>query len=160
KKVKKGVQSCHLLIESARALPQPFHLVLSGKNGVAIRALTQDASSSHFHKWWAKQQGDVELREFLGGQLAQGPVAGVSTAIDMQMRAPLPARQIARSATHPAGEIDLALALDGGLLVGGWTHDPSSLLAGIEHVTEDARILPLKPNFYKFAGKTDEREDG
>ena len=158
---KKGWQSCHLLVESARALPQSFHLVFSGKNGIAVRKLSDNNGQPvDFQKWWAKRQGDMELREFLVRQLAQIPGAGVATAIDMQMRTPLAARQIAKSATHPAAEIDLALALDGGLLVGGWSHDPAAMLPKIEYLSEDGSALPLQPNFYKFPGKTGEREDG
>ncbi len=158
---KKGWQSCHLLVESARPLPQSFHLVLSGKNGVAVRKLSDnDGQPVEFQKWWGKRQGDVELREFLVRQLAQVPGAGVATAIDMQMRIPLATRQIAKSPTHPAAEIDLALALDGGLLVGGWSHDPAAMLAKIEYLSENGTALPLQPNFYKFPGKTGEREDG
>lgn len=158
---KKGWQSCHLLVESARALPQSFHLVFSGKNGIAVRKLSDNNGQPvDFQKWWAKRQGDMELREFLVRQLAQIPGAGVATAIDMQMRTPLAARQIAKSATHPAAEIDLALALDGGLLVGGWSHDPAAMLPKIEYLSEDGSALPLEPNFYKFPGKTGEREDG
>ncbi|MEK1888347.1 MAG: glycosyltransferase family 2 protein [Phyllobacterium sp.] len=160
-RVRKGWQSCHLLVESTKPLPQSFHIILTGKNGLAIRELTDRAAApDEFQKWWSKHQTHPELREFLVRQLAQIPTTGIATAIDMQMRAPLTARQIAKSMTHPAAEIDLALALNGGLLVGGWTHDPSSMLAGIEHLTEEGRILPLKPNFYKFPGKTEQREDG
>ncbi|NTS33467.1 glycosyltransferase [Phyllobacterium sp. BT25] len=160
-RVRKGWQPCHLLVESAKTLPQSFHIILTGKNGVAIRELTdREAAPGDFQKWWSKNQAHPELREFLVRQLAQIPAAGIATAIDMQMRMPLTAKQIAKSQTHPAAEIDLALALNGGLLVGGWTHDPSSMLAGIEYLTEEGRILPLKPNFYKFAGKTEAREDG
>lgn len=158
---KKGWQSCHLLIESARPLPQSFHLVLSGKNGVAIRKLADsDSQRADFEKWWGKRQGDVELREFLVRQLALVAGAGVATAIDLQTRAPLPVRQIAKSATYPAAEIDLALALDGGLLVGGWTHDPAAMLFKIEYLAENGSALPLQPNFYKFPGKTEVREGG
>ena len=160
-RTQKGLQSCHVLIESPKALPQSFHLIFAGKNGVAIRELTPgEVSPAAFQKWFAKQQGNPEIREFLVRQLAQIPHTGAAMAIDMQMRVPLTARQIGKSATHPAAEIDLALALSGGLLVGGWSHDPANMLAGIEYLTEDGRILPLKPNCYKFPGKTDEREDG
>lgn len=158
---KKAWQSCHLLVESVRPLPPSFHLVLSGKNGIAVRKLADsDGQPIEFQRWWAQRQGDAELREFLVRQLAQVPGAGPATAIDMQMRSPLAARQIAKSSAHPAAEIDLALALDGGLLVGGWTHDPSSMLSGIEYLSENGSALPLQPNFYKFPGKTGEREDG
>lgn len=158
--VKKGLQQCHLLVESARALPQSFRLVISGKNGVAVRKLADNASASDFQKWWGKKQADASLRAFLVRHTAKVPGAGIATAIDMQIRAPLPARQIGKSVTQPSGEIDLALALDGGLLVGGWTNDPSGMLAGIEYVTEDGTALPLKPNFYSFPGKTGKGEDG
>ncbi|MGO4451699.1 glycosyltransferase family 2 protein [Phyllobacterium sp. TAF24] len=159
--IKRGGQSCHLLVESARSLPQSFHLVLCGKNGVAVRKLADgDSQQADFEKWWAKRHGDMDLREFLIRELAQVTGAGLATAIDMQTRAPLTVRQIAKSATHPAAEIDLALALDGGLLVGGWTHDPAAMLSRIEYLSENGSVLPLQPNFYKFPGKTGEREDG
>lgn len=157
---KKGLQQCHLLVESARALPQSFRFVISGKNGIAVRKLADSAGDIDFQKWWAKRQTNMELRAFLIRCLAQVAGVGVATAIDMQMRAPLPARQIAKSATQPAGEIDLALALEGGLLVGGWTNDPSGMLSRIEYIAEDGSALPLQPNFYQFPGKTGKSEDG
>ncbi|MEP7457553.1 glycosyltransferase family 2 protein [Phyllobacterium sp. SB3] len=157
---KKGLQQCHLLVESTRALPQSFRLVISGKNGVAVRKLSDNTSTGDFQKWWGKRQGDAGLRAFLVRHLAKVPGAGNATAIDMQIRAPLSARQIAKSPTQPSGEIDLALALDGGLLVGGWTNDPSGMLTRIEYVTEDGTALPLEPNFYSFPGKTGKNEDG
>jgi GT2 family glycosyltransferase len=157
---KKGLQQCHLLVESARPLPQSFRLVISGKHGVAVRKLSENSDAANFQKWWGKRQGDAGLRAFLVRHLAKIAGAGIATAIDMQIRAPLPARQISKSPVQPSGEIDLALALDGGLLVGGWTNDPSGMLAGIEYVAEDGTALPLEPNFYSFPGKTGKSEDG
>nr|WP_271898981.1 glycosyltransferase family 2 protein [Phyllobacterium sp. IY22] len=157
---KNGWQSCHLLVESAQALPQSLHFVFTGKNGIAVRKLSDSDGQLDFSKWWPKRQNDMELREFLVRQLALIPGPGVAIAVDMQMRAPLPARQIAKSGTQPAAEIDLAIALDGGLLVGGWTHDPAAMLSRIEYISGDGSALPLQPNFYKFPGKTGERADG
>ncbi|EJN02783.1 glycosyltransferase family 2 protein [Phyllobacterium sp. YR531] len=157
---KKGLQQCHLLVESARALPKSFRFVFSGKNGIAVRKLAESNGETEFQKWWSKRQGDASMRAFLVRNLAKIPGVGVATAIDMQIRAPLPARQIAKSPTQPSGEVDLALALDGGLLVGGWTNDPSGMLKGIEYAGEDGTALPLDPNFYSFPGKTGKNEDG
>ncbi|MGH6861176.1 MAG: glycosyltransferase family 2 protein, partial [Phyllobacterium sp.] len=157
---RKGLQSCHLLVESSKPLPQSFRFVISGRNGIAVRRLSDDAASVDFQKWWAKRQNQVELREFLVRNLARVPRIGAATALDLQMRAPLAARQIAKSATQPAGEVDLALALDGGLLVGGWTDDPAGMLSGIEYLAEDGTALPLQPNFYKFPGKTGKSPEG
>ncbi|MGN8021100.1 glycosyltransferase family 2 protein [Phyllobacterium sp. 22229] len=158
---KRGGQPCHLLVESLRPLPQSLHLVFSGRNGVAVRRLSDgDGQPADFEKWWAKRHGDMDLREFLIREMAQATGPGLATAIDMQTRAPLTVRQIAKSATHPAAEIDLALALQGGLLVGGWSHDPSAMLSGVEYLSGSSGALPLQPNFYKFPGKTGEREDG
>ncbi len=159
-RTRKGWLPCHLLVESPRPFPPSFHLVFSGKNGLAVRRFAGSEGQVDFPNWWAKRNNDVELREFLVRQLAQIPGPGHATAIDLQMRAPLPVRQIAKSATQPAAEIDLALALDGGLLVGGWTHDNAARLSRIEYLSEDGSVLPLQPNFYKFPGKTGEREGG
>ncbi len=103
--------------------------------------------------------GNGDLREFLVRQLGKLSAAGNAVAIDLQTRSPLPTRQIAQSAIHPAAEIDLALALDGGLIVGGWMHDPANLLADIEYLPESGNAVSLKPHFHKFAGKIAKRED-
>lgn len=153
-------QSCHLLVEAPQNLPSSLLLVLKGQKGIAVRKMaTRTAEQNDFTKWWSKWQSNGALREFLVRQLSKLNSAGTAVAIDLQTRAPLPVRQIAQSATQPAAEIDLALALDGGLIVGGWMHDPSAMLADIEYLPENGSAVSLKPYFHKFAGKTAKRED-
>ncbi len=55
--VKKGLQQCHLLVESARALPQSFRLVISGKNGVAVRKLSDNCQRLGFPEMVGKETG-------------------------------------------------------------------------------------------------------
>ncbi|CAN7615848.1 glycosyltransferase family 2 protein [Pararhizobium sp. LjRoot238] len=145
---KNGLQSCHFI---ADAPSPPFLIVLLSKNGLAIRQLP-DAKSRHasLQGWWSKNREAVELREMIIRQLALLPEGGAATAIDLQTRAPLAASRIAKSSMHPSGEVDLALALDGGLLAGGWFHGPSSAFAGIDYVKEDGTAVPLDGNNYKF----------
>lgn len=157
---KKGARSLHFLIESAKTLPASYRFAISGKNGIAVRRLAEDPAPSSFQKWWTKRQNEPRLRDFLVHHLAKIQPVGAATAIDLQMRTPMPVRQIARSATQPAAEIDLALALDGGLLVGGWTNDPVGMFAGIEYLTETGAAIPLEPHFYQFPGKTDKKAEG
>lgn len=153
-------QACHLLVEAPQDLPSSLLLVLSGQKGVAVRKMaTRTAEQNDFTKWWSKWQSNGALREFLVRQLGKINAAGTAVAIDLQTRSPLPVRQIAQSASQPAAEIDLALALDGGLIVGGWMHDPSAMLADIEYLPEGGSAQSLKPYFHKFAGKTTKRED-
>ncbi len=153
-------QACHLLVEAPQDLPSSLLLVLSGQKGVAVRKMaTRTAEQNDFTKWWSKWQSNGALREFLVRQLGKINAAGTAVAIDLQTRSPLPVRQIAQSASQPAAEIDLALALDGGLIVGGWMHDPSAMLADIEYLPEGGSAQSLKPYFHKFAGKTAKRED-
>lgn len=153
-------QACHLLVEAPQDLPSSLLLVLSGQKGVAVRKMaTRTAEQNDFTKWWSKWQSNGALREFLVRQLGKINAAGTAVAIDLQTRSPLPVRQIAQSVSQPAAEIDLALALDGGLIVGGWMHDPSAMLADIEYLPEGGSAQSLKPYFHKFAGKTAKRED-
>jgi GT2 family glycosyltransferase len=145
---KNGLQSCHFIAE----VPSPpFLIVLLSRNGLAIRQLA-DSKPRHasLQNWWGKNREAVELREMIVRRLATLPEGAAATAIDLQTRAPLAASRVAKSSMHPSGEIDLALALDGGLLAGGWFHAPSSAFAGIDYVKEDGTAVPLDGNNYKF----------
>ncbi len=147
---KNGLQSCHFIAEAPFPSP-PFLIVLLSRNGAAIRQLAEGRPRHpSLQSWWSKNPEAVELREMIVRQLAALPESGAATAIDLQVRAPLATSRIAKSSMHPSGEIDLALALDGGLLAGGWFHAPSSAFAGIDYVKEDGTAVPLDGNSYEF----------
>ena len=150
RKAKNGLQACHFIAESPFPSP-PFLIVLLSKNGAAIRQLA-DGKPRHssLQKWWSKNPEAVELREMIVQCLAALPEGGAATAIDLQVNAPIAPARIAKSSMHPSGEIDLALALDDGLLAGGWFHAPSSAFAGIDYVRQDGTTVPLDANCYKF----------
>lgn len=146
--VKNGLQSCHFIAE----IPSPpFLFVLLSKNGLAIRQLA-DGKPRHanLQTWWSKNREAADLREMIVRRLASLPEGAAAMAIDLQTRVPLAASKVAKSPMHPSGEIDLALALEGGLLAGGWFHAPSSAFAGIDYVGEDGTTIPLDGNTYKF----------
>lgn len=149
-KSERGWQSCHFILEQ-RQPAQPLHLLFLGKKGIAVRHLPNcNPRYSGLQKWWAEQQGGAGLREFVVRQLSNLSRSGAATTTDLQLRAPLPARHVTKSAMHAAAEIDLALSLQGGLLAGGWTDDPASTLAGIDYLKEDGTALPLDGNWYQF----------
>ncbi len=150
RQAKQGLQPCHFIAE-APLPPAPFLIVLLSKNGVAVRQLS-DARPRHpsLQSWWGKNRDAADLREMIVRRLAALPDGGAATAVDLQVRAPLAARRIEKSTMHPSGEVDLALALQDGLLAGGWFHAPSSALAGIDYVKEDGTAVPLDGNSYEF----------
>ncbi len=154
---KSGLQLCHFIAE----VPSPpFLIVLLSRNGLAIRQLA-DGKPRHasLQNWWGKNREAVELREMIIRRLATLPEGGAATAIDLQTRAPLAASRIAKSSMHPSGEVDLALALEGGLLAGGWFHAPSSAFAGIDYVKEDGTAVPLDGNNYKFPAWAQDKDE-
>lgn len=152
-------QACHFIAEMPSLSP-PFQLVLLSKNGGAIRQLSErEAQCPNLTRWWADNRDAVELRELLVQHLATWPNGGPATAIDLQVRAPLKERHVPRAAQQPSGQVDLALALSDSLLVGGWYHDPSSMLAGIDYLQADGKTVPLDGNIYEFPGWTQTQAD-
>ncbi len=144
----RGWQSCHFILDSPQPA-RPLHIMFLGKRGIAVRNLPNcNPRYPGLQKWWAEQRGGSGLREFVVRQLSDQPGGGTAAAIDLQLRAPLPARQVARSQMHAA--VDIALSLQGGLLAGGWTKDPTFTLAGIDYLREDGTVLPLDGNWYEF----------
>ena len=118
-------------------------LVLIGENGTAIRMLGKSgARPAGFLRWWGARRNDGALTEFLVRTLSAKSEEARLAVIDMQARAALPPKASELAAFQPGAEVDLALSLDSGLLVGGWFRDPQELIAGIDHVTADgARSL-------------------
>lgn len=154
-----NAKQCHFIAESPSPSP-PFLIVLLSKSGVAVRQLSNAKPRyPNLKSWWDKNRDALELRELIVRQLASLPEGGAATAIDLQIRAPLAARRIAKSAMHPSGEVDLALALQDGLLAGGWFHSPSSMLAGIDYVQEDGTAVPLDANTYEFPAWAQGKEE-
>lgn len=145
---KRGWQSCHFILGSPRPA-RPLHIMFLGKGGIAVRNLPNcNPRYPGLQKWWTEQPSGSGLREFVVRQLSDLPGDGTAAAIDLQMRSPLPARQIARSQMHAV--VDIALSLRGGLLAGGWTKDPTFTLAGIDYLKEDGTAVPLDGNWYEF----------
>ncbi len=147
---KQAPQSCHFIAETGLPSP-PYYIVMLSKSGVAVRQIS-DNKPRHpsLQSWWGKHRRAVELREMIVRQLATASEGGRAMVTDLQVRAPLETRRIARSSMHPSGEVDLALALKGGLLAGGWFQAPLSALASIDYLREDGTAVPLDRNSYEF----------
>ncbi|MDI7865239.1 glycosyltransferase family 2 protein [Rhizobiaceae bacterium n13] len=156
---KKGWQSCHFIAEAS--FPSaPVLIVLLSRNGVAVRQLSDSKPRyPSLQAWWGKHRSSVNLREMIVRRLASLPEGGAATAIDLQVRAPLAARRIAKSSMHPSGEIDLALVLQDGLIAGGWFHSPTSVLAGIDYVKDDGTAVPLDGNSYEFPAWAQDKDE-
>lgn len=159
-RLERGLRRFHFVIETPRA-PQALSLLIMGKRGIAIRELAQrSARPASLQEWWPEHGATPGLREFIVRSLAEVPESGTALAIDLQLRSALPARQAGKSALHPGAEIDLAIALPDGLLVGGWTRDTTGALAGIDYLQEDGTALPLDGNWYEFPGWARGSEEG
>ncbi|MEI2301236.1 glycosyltransferase family 2 protein [Ensifer sp. MJa1] len=159
-KQERGLRRFHFIIETPRA-PQALSLLIMGKRGIAIRELARSTSRPpSLQEWWPENGAAPGLREFIVRSLSELPESGTALAIDLQLRSALPARQGSKSPLHPSAEIDLALALPDGLLVGGWTRDTTGTLAGIDFLQEDGTALPLDGNWYEFPGWARGAEEG
>ncbi len=159
-RAERGWRRCHFVLETPRA-PQALSLMIMGKRGVAIREVAHSSSRCpSIQEWWPEHGAAPGLREFVVRCLSAIPESGTALATDLQLRSPLPARQAGKSPLHPGAEIDLALALPDGLLVGGWTRDPSGVLSGIDYLQEDGTALPLDGNWYEFPGWARGAEEG
>ncbi|MDK1374717.1 MULTISPECIES: glycosyltransferase family 2 protein [unclassified Sinorhizobium] len=144
----KNLRPCHLIVECARL---PHSLVLQGKRGIAVREVARgNPRYPNLQAWWSEGGRAPDLREFVVRSLSGMPEGGAAMAVDLQLRAPLPSRQVGKSPMHPAAEVDLALALSGGLLAGGWSRDPTGILAGVDYLKEDGTVMPLDGNWYEF----------
>lgn len=142
-----------LLVEGNETTLASGTLVLIGENGTAIRALAKaGARPANFLRWWGTRRNDGALTEFLVRSLSLKSEEARLAVIDMQARAALPPKAVELAPFQPGAEVDLALSLDGGLLVGGWFRDPQGLIAGIDHVTAEA-TRPLDAVWHKFPGR-------
>ncbi|MBD9595465.1 glycosyltransferase [Ensifer sp. ENS05] len=159
-RTERGQRRCHFVLESPRA-PQALSLIIMGKRGIAVRELSPRGSRyPNLQQWWPEHGAAPGLREFVVRSLSEVPESGTALAIDLQLRSALPAKQAGKSALHPGAEIDLALAMSEGLLIGGWTRDANGVLAGIDYLQEDGTALPLDGNWYEFPGWARGAEEG
>ncbi|OCP03373.1 MULTISPECIES: glycosyltransferase family 2 protein [unclassified Ensifer] len=159
-RMERGQRRCHFVLETPRA-PRALSLMIVGKRGIAIRELAQRGSRHpSLQEWWPEHGAEPGLREFVVRCLSEMPENGTALAIDLQLRSALPARKAGKSPLHPGAEIDLALALPEGLLVGGWTRDANGVLAGIDYLQEDGTALPIDGNWYEFPGWAHGAEEG
>ena len=159
-RAERGQRRCNFILETPRA-PQALSLIIVGKRGIAVRELSpRGARYPSLQQWWPEHGAAPGLREFVVRSLNELPESGTALAIDLQLRSALPAKQAGKSPLHPGAEIDLALAMSEGLLVGGWTRDASGVLAGIDYLQEDGTALPLDGNWYEFPGWARGAEEG
>ena len=99
------------------------------------------------------------LRELIVRQLTTLPEGGPPAAIDLQMRAPLTARRVAKSSMHP---LRRSISLWRSTTVcwpAAGTMRPSSAFAGIDYVKEDGTAVPLDANSYKFPAWAQGKDD-
>jgi GT2 family glycosyltransferase len=140
---KNGRHATTLVVDGNGASLGSGTLVLIGEHGLAIRTLERKTKApASFLRWWVARRNDGALTEFLVRTLSAKSDEARLAVIDMQARAAIPAKAVELAAFQPGAEVDLALSLDEGLLVGGWFRDPQGLIAGMDHVAAgEARSL-------------------
>lgn len=142
-----------LLVDGDASTLAQGTLVLIGEHGTAIRSLTSNGKRlAGLLRWWGTRRSDGALTEFLVRTLSAKSEEARLAVIDMQARAAMPPKAVELAAFQPGAEVDLALSLDGGLLVGGWYRDPQDLIAGIDHVAAEA-TRSLDAVWHRFPGR-------
>ncbi len=146
-----GRQSVHWLAGDAALSGPGALIVLTGPDGMSVRALTQAGTQPPTMVRWLREkaQGAPGLREHLLRELSERSEAGQAMALEAQLRAPLQPRRVAGGGATPSAEIATALATASGTLVTGWYRDPSDLVAGIEAVTGNGP-QDLTPGLHRF----------
>ncbi|BCP53276.1 glycosyl transferase family 2 [Kaistia sp. 32K] len=153
-----GRRAMVLLADGDAAMLGAGTLVLIGEHGIAIRTLGQATKAPlSLLRWWGARRNDSALTEFLVRTLSVRSEEARLAVIDMQARAAVPAKATELAAFQPGAEVDLALSLDGGLLVGGWFRDPQGLIAGVDHVAAGA-TRPIEADWHLFPGRVGSAE--
>ncbi|MBB5753221.1 glycosyltransferase [Prosthecomicrobium pneumaticum] len=135
-------------------------LVLIGETGAAVRPLEEGEKAASLAGWWTKRRFDPALAGLVVRGLSARSEAGRRAVLELQARAPLPARAVAAGPARPMAVIDLALSLEGGLLAGGFLDDPDRLVAGLDHLLPDGGSAALETRWHRFSGRYAEEEGG
>lgn len=141
-------------------LPSKSFLALSGPWGLAIRRLEMEGASRSLSAWWAGNSRKLpELRDYIITKFGGRSAATRAAVRDLQLSEPVPARRHgALGETAAFCAVETALAVESGVLVGGWMRDPGNSYAGLDMLGADAKPLPL--TLHSFDGVLPETQGG
>lgn len=141
-------------------VPSKSFLVLSGPWGLAIRRLEADGSKRSLGAWWASNARKLpEMRDYLITRLSERSQAARAAVRDLQLAEPMPARRYGTlGETAAFCAVETAIAVDSGVLVGGWMRDPGKSIEGLDVLAGEAGPVPLK--LHAFDGVLPETQGG
>lgn len=129
-------------------------VVLRGESGFLVREWRLAERPQTPERWWTRSgKRDGRLRQEAIDLFNAGSPVSRAASLEFQLRCPLEAKAVTGSAVLPSGEIQLALAGEGGTLVGGWYRDPSGFLDGFDILGPDDTPHSLDAGRYEFAGR-------
>ncbi len=154
----RGQRRFYLALETAGIGADTF-IVLTGPNWFAVRRIEMPGDLASLTRWWRSLgKPDPVLREHAVALASSGAPAAQAAAVEMQLQCPLPPRALSGGPHLPSADIDLALATDRGMLVGGWLRDPLGMVTGIDLLAGDA-ALPLGAVQHTFSGIVGKGDD-
>lgn len=155
-----GRNRLFLGMAEAAQLPSRGHLVLSGPWGLAIRRLETAAAGRSLVSWWGATARKLpDLRDYLIARLAKRTTATRAALRDLQLSEPMPARRhgtLGETAAFCA--VETALAVESGVLVGGWLRDPGRSYQGLNVLVPQGEPVPLQ--LHSFDGVLPESQGG
>jgi GT2 family glycosyltransferase len=164
RKVRRLLAAPHLG-EPARGAVRPSHLALDGEvdaedalvivgpRGIAVR---QFASRSRVQlRQWLKSKAaaDGNLREYVAESLGNASRSGRQASLEFQVSNPLPARAAKGDDMMPGAEVDVAIGVPGGMLLGGWYRDPGGLVNGLDLLDATGTRIRVDDHWHRFRGK-------
>ncbi|WP_375449415.1 glycosyltransferase family 2 protein [uncultured Devosia sp.] len=131
-----------------------YLLVLRGENGLVVRAWSTSQKPQSPETWWRKGgHREPGLRQEVITLFNTHSDGALAASIEFQLRCPLKPVAVAGSPVLPSAGIEVALAGQSGLLMGGWYRDPSGFIEGFDLLGADDKPLSIDDERIEFAGK-------
>lgn len=134
--------------------PGEHLLILRGQNGLVVRSWSTAQPAASPETWWRKGgHREPGLRQELIALLNEHSSGTRAASIEFQLRCPLKPIAVVGSPVLPSAGIEVALAGQSGLLMGGWYRDPSGFIEGFDLLGADDKPVSIDGERVEFSGK-------
>jgi GT2 family glycosyltransferase len=143
-----------LLLFDHRKLTDAVFIVVLGDQGIAIFAMKPSSEPCPLLNW-LRQSGAAAtaFRRYLAcgiaAALTEAPEAKAALR-EMQLLLPLPATAVRDMELPVGGEVELAVAGEGGLFLSGWLHDAHGLIAGLRVISPFGTNAAVTAALHRF----------
>ncbi|MET1412242.1 glycosyltransferase family 2 protein [Roseibium sp. HPY-6] len=140
--------------------PTKSYMVLSGPWGLAIRRLETGNAERSLGAWWATNARKLpDVRDYIITRFGARTQTTMAAVRDLQLSEPMPAKRhgtLGETAAFCA--VETALAVDSGVLVGGWMRDPGKAYKELAILTGGEEQVAL--DLHTFDGVLPEAQGG